>query len=389
LKRPRIPRVRPQFFRAPAVLLIAIIACAQTLAPSTAFAEIETRVELTLLGSFLRNAAGDPGLAFIAAGELGFAAINNPDVKAELTLAGAWTDAMVTPPEDLLKKAYIRTHFDVLRVTAGKTRVAWGDGFLFNAGDVVFGSMLPVADLSVNLLRDTTDWMVDLYLPLGDFSFLESIILPFSPLRAPGSPLVAADTLRGGGRIVTKLAGVKMETGYLFRADAASHRPYVSFQGNLFFDAYVSASMDIPSTNPTERNLRDGLAVTAGIYRLFSFDDGSSLLVRVEAASWPFGIWNEADAAGFGSADRFGIIVYPEITWSPTDILAIQLRAMMSPVDGSGLVSLMATWSIYQGFDLLGYAWVMYGDANDTYFGFDRPVTGGGMGISAGFRYIY
>jgi len=361
----------------------------QILAPTQAWSELETSVKLTLLGSILSDSSEDPAFSFMGQGELGFAATGNPDVKAEISLSAVYTDALITPPEDLLKKAYIRTHFDILRVTAGKTRVAWGDGFVFNAGDVVFGSMIPVADLSASLLRDATDWMADLYLPLADFSFIEAIILPYSPERTPSSPLIEADTLRGGGRIVTKLAGIKIETGYLFKGDAIIHNPYVSFQGNIFFDAYISASMSIPAVDPAEQDIRNGLAVSGGIYRIFSLDDSSSLLVRLEAASWPFGIWNENDAAGFGNEDRFGILLYPEITWSPSDILALQLRAMINPVDSSGMISFMTSFSIYQGFDVMGYTWVMYGDANDTYFGFDRPVTGGGLGISAGFRYIY
>ncbi|MBN1524660.1 MAG: hypothetical protein JW904_09265 [Spirochaetales bacterium] len=356
------------------------------MSPVVLLADLQTSVDLTLLVSFLRDAAGNPAMTFLAQGDVGFKAVMVPDVKAEVVFTAAFMDTLVTPPEDILKKAYIKTKFESLRLTAGKTRVSWGDGFVFNAGDVIFGSMTPVADLSASLLRDSTDWMIDLYYPLGDFSFIETILLPYSPLRTPGDLLVSAYELRYGGRIVTKVFDMKLETGYLFRNDTAAHIPYIGVQGNLFFDVFLNASMDIPAINPSQADIQNGLAVAAGLFRMFSFEDGSSLVIRCEAASYPFGIWNETDAAGDPLTDRFGLLLYPEIAYAPMDILSFQLRGMINPIDSSGMVMVGTTFSIYQGFDILAYTWVMYGDTDDSFFGWDRQ---GDIGIAVGIQYIY
>lgn len=38
-------------------------------------------------------------------------------------------------------RAYVKLRFPWMRVTLGKTRLSWGQGLPFNAGDLIFGSM--------------------------------------------------------------------------------------------------------------------------------------------------------------------------------------------------------------------------------------------------------
>ncbi|HEQ71967.1 MAG TPA: hypothetical protein ENN69_05720 [Spirochaetia bacterium] len=350
-----------------------------------AAADIETAVEITTLSFLTRNATGEAMVYLLGKGNLSFSAIGNDNVRAVAELAGIWAGNLAMSPEDILKRLFVKINFGGFYLTAGKTRVSFGEGFVFNAGDVIFGSLEPPGDLSESVLRDETDWLIDGMLPLGLFSYIEGILLPFSPLDTDPLSDASVYKLRGGGRVVTKLAGIKLEGGYLFKADEAVHHPYVSLQGNLFFDAQLSASWKIPADGAAEEQLRQGLAVTGGLFRIFQFDDGSALTVRLEAVWRPFGLWRETQAP-LPEGHHYALLLYPEIEYSPFDVLSLQLRSLISPVDASGLVSFGVTFGIYQGLDLLGYVWTMWGEADDEYFGWGRE---GDIGVSLGLQFIY
>ena len=64
--------------------------------------------------------------------------------------------------------------------------------------------------------------------------------------------------------------------------------------------------------------------------------------------------------------------------------LALQLRALVSPVDGSGLALLGAAWSPYQGLTLSAYVSAMAGDGNDLY-AWDY----GGPALTAGAEFLF
>ena len=348
------------------------------------FGEMETSVELTSLASLTRDGVGNAVVALLGKGNLSFSAVNNPNVKAECELEGIWSGTLISTPNDILKRLFVKINLGDVYLTAGKTRVSFGEGFVFNAGDVIFGSMAPVADLAQALLRDQTDWLIDLSVPFGQFSFFEAILLPYSPLKTNTFPASSIYDLRGGGRVVTKLGGMKVEAGYLFRADEATHNPYISLQGNLFFDLEISATLKIPVIDYSDDKLRDGFAVTAGLSRIFTFEDSSTLIVRLETVLRPFGYWSPPTAST--KSTHYGLLVYPEIYYAPLDYITFQLRAMINPIDWSGLVSFGFDFGIYQGLNLLGYVWSMWGDGSDPWFGWGRY---GDTGVSLGFQFIY
>jgi hypothetical protein len=347
-------------------------------------ADIETSVDVTALASVTRDAAGTIVPGFIGKGDLFFSAVANANVKAECELAGIWSGTLITPLADLLKRLFIKVDFGGVYLLAGKARVTWGEGFVFNAGDVVFGSLAPVADLSQALLRDQTDWLVDLSIPLGPFTYIEGIVLPYSPLKTAAFPATTIYDLRGGGRFVTDLGGLKIEAGYLFKADEAVHHPYLSLQGNLFFDLNLSASWKIPAVNYTDDRLKQGLAVTAGLFRLVQIEGGGTLSLRLEAVCRPFGLWAKSSVPA--PTDIYGLLLYPEVSFAPNDVISLGLRAIINPIDLSGLAAANVTFGIYQGLIIVGSVWVMWGDGGDPAFSFGRA---GDLGVSAGLNFIY
>jgi hypothetical protein len=106
--------------------------------------------------------------------------------------------------------------------------------------------------------------------------------------------------------------------------------------------------------------------------------------MRLEVAFRPFGLWQESFTPS--SADAFGLLLYPEVTFSPSDVITLQLRGMVNPIDLSGLVMGGASLNLYQGLTLIGYVWTMWGDGHDYFFGFGRQ---GDLGVYLGIDFIY
>jgi hypothetical protein len=177
-----------------------------------------------------------------------------------------------------LDRAYFKARFPwlventSLRFTAGKAPLSWGKGFLFNAGDPVFGAMPAVTTISTDEYRTQADWMGVLYLPAGEFSFAELIALP--PVEMPEP--------RAGGRFVfaPRLEyWQSIEGGYLYERTAATrpaHKAYIALDGSFWFDWYAAASAF------------DGdYAVSFGLLRIFSPAADVPLTLRGEGLVYP------------------------------------------------------------------------------------------------------
>ena len=163
------------------------------------------------------------------------------NVRGEVVLQG---NSLDTAPsfDSIVHKAYFKARFPSFRLTAGKTRLSWGDGMLFNAGDVLYGSNSTSVFLTKAELRSTTNWLASVNYPLGFFSFAEAVVMP-SETDNPNGMLF-------GARYYTTVKDIKVEMGYATKTPETTgvrlHKPYISLQGNLGFDWYLSSSVAIP-----------------------------------------------------------------------------------------------------------------------------------------------
>ena len=180
--------------------------------------------------------------------------------------------------EAVLDRAYFKVRFPwlvestSLRVTVGKAPLSWGKGFLFNAGDPVFGAIPNVAAISTGEYRTQADWMGVLYFPAGEFSFAELVALP--PVEYPEP--------RAGGRLVFAPRTEywqSIECGYLYErtsATTAAHKAYAAIDGSLWFDWYAASSA-----------FNGEYAVSFGLLRIFSPTPDVPLTLRCEGLVYP------------------------------------------------------------------------------------------------------
>ena len=289
-----------------------------------------------------------------------------------------------------IPRAYIKARFPGFRTTVGRTRVSWGRGFFFNAGDVIFeGLELAVRDLSAAELRNRTDWLAEIYLPLGQFSYFEVVLLPYSG-SSPGLVLDAVDLgttgeVAGGGRLAFKLGSLSGEAGYLYHGESETHRPTLSVQGHLLADLYAASSWHIPAYGARSEDLDEYTALSAGFFSLINLPAGCSGSVRLEAGIRPGGAWQALAEAPGEDETGYGLYLFPEITFAPRDNLSFQLRSLVSPLDGSALILGAVSWNVYQGLTVLANLACQAGEEQDTY----DWRRAGSIAFSTGLEYIY
>ncbi len=357
-----------------------VFACLASFVP--AFADLATTVDLSDTFSLVRDGTdGSFGLANFFDWSLDFLSEGNDNVKAELELRGIGAERASLE----VKRAYVKTRFPWARLTAGKTRVSWGKGFFYNAGDVIFDSLSLSGSLAGSVLRDATDFMGVVLVPFDSFSFLEAVVLPNPVWADPGVPVpVDVSRMSYGGRIVAKLPDTEFEAGYFYDGRDITNRPYASFSGNLLFDWNVSASYVIDGLAPQFENWKSSLVITEGFSTLINTEDGGSLSLRLESVIRPFKTWIESTEPD-ASQLTYGIYIFPEVVYSPVDNLSITARSLVCPIDWSGVVFAGAYWNVYQGFTVGFLTTAMFGDDNDTY-GTNRE---GAFTFSISLRYVF
>lgn len=372
------------------VVLFSFLALPLHAQEDSAFRNIEVEARNSLIkGSDL----DEWDLVGIGVGELDFQSGGSRRVRSRLNIRAevAEVEGVGSVARFSVPRAFIRMRLPVgeeylFRTTVGRSRVTWGDGALYNAGDLVFGTEGRRADLlSTSSIRDETDWLITAFLPLGRFSFIEPVILvpDTDPGLAP-APVESPDRsdedvvtgtpsfprTAGGSRIQWKLWNIKMETAYLYRGGEEEHDGSFSFQGNLGPDVYGG----VAGTVGKGVGGYDELRFTGGLFHQQRYGSVSAFSLRLEALFEP-GSGEAADELSF----------FPEITWSPSDSVALFGRVLVATVDPSALWIAGGEWNIYQGLTLGSYVTVQSGSSSDRY-GFDRF---GGASITSSVRYLF
>ena len=285
-----------------------------------------------------------------------------------------------------LDRAYLKARFlhdagsAALRLTLGKAPLSWGKGFLFNAGDPIFGALPRVTALSSDEYRTTTAWMASAYVPLGAFSFVEAVGLPRVSSRSgdqnAGSDENATITV---ARAVTGIenpnnrAGCRalitpgwdilrsVETGFL-ASDTGILSAYGAFDGSFVVDWYgaLSARWDKVGSNPQTPEL----ALSFGLFRIFSIIPGRQLTARAEALVYP-------------AANRE--LWYPELSLGLTDDLSVFARGIIATgrrvariaedttsgdavIDATGALGALPWLDSGSALASVGFSWVLLND---------------------------
>ena len=355
------------------------------LAAAAAAADLRTAVTVEALLTGLSNPDGAALLGAGGSARLDLAATGNRDVRGRLSLrADLRREAGVE-----VERAFLRARLPGFRLTAGKTRLAWGRGRFFNAGDILF-EQAPAFAAGAGEFLTATDWLVAAYVPLGRLSFLELVALP------PLDPL-AIERTDAGGRAVVRLGELTVEGGYLYAAERAAaaateqreHRGYLSLKGALAgIDWHLSGGTALPAARGADlrRAAERHLLLTGGGLAFLDLGPEAGVVrLLLEAGVRPWGAWDDTAPPPAPVLDHYGLYLFPEVGYSPADGWDLSLSGVVSPIDGSGVAAAGASWNILQGLTLSLHTSLMFGHPDDT-FAWERP---GGLAATLLARYIF
>ncbi len=320
-------------------------------------------VEMQLLSIFSYNAQQDIfSEAVVPSLSISLKSPNSGNVRGEVVLKSPNPFILATGDasevyEEIIHKAYFRARFPSFRLTAGKTRLSWGDGMLFNAADVLYGSSDTSVSLTQAELRSETGWLSSINYPLGFFSFAEAVILPSEDSKP--------QHMGFGARLYTTVGETKMEGGYLTKLESSTrvHKPYVSLQGNIGPDWYLASSLTIPQSGNIAKETFDSWLISGGLFHIQYLEADKNLSLRLEFLTRPGGNWK---FEGQDDADC-PLLLYPEIVYAPNSSLSWSLRSIISPLDFSANLTVGATWSVFEGFSLVGSLSSPFGESGDLF----------------------
>jgi hypothetical protein len=312
------------------------------------FASENPVISLDLFPSAYYNAQAETWTQAMGyAGTLSFKSKNSGNVRGEVAMTYP-----ATTTEDAIEKAYLKAKFPTFRLTMGKTRLSWGDGALFNAGDILFGSSSTAVDLTESELRSETAWLVSANIPLDSFSFVELVTMPQSYEDLTDISL--------GGRVYATLGSLKLETGYarVQEDETNIHKGYISLQGNAGADWNLSSSVGISETEDLSWD------ISGGLFYLKYLENDKVLTLRLELLARPLGTWEWGPVANDESCP---LLFYPEITYTASTSVTLSLRSIISPFDFSAMTTFATSWNVFEGFSLIGYVSANTGDDGDLF----------------------
>lgn len=332
-------------------------------------AAADTVVDLSLYHVMqVRDTGNDVSSLYTMAGKasVSFKSPNEGNVRGDVALsivdmylADNWL------PVVQVDRAYLRIRFPSFRLTAGKTRVGWGDGMLFNSADVLFGSTDTGVNLQDQELRTSTKWLTSVNIPLGAFSFVEAVVIPPEDLTNAD---IGKTTL--GARFYTTVGSMKVETGTAYRTDNTNGNPtgqvvspYIALQGNIGADWYVATSANLAYPEDITTELKDSWMLSAGLFHLVNVGWQGTLSFRLESLVRPFGEWKATTEA----VKNYGLYLYPEISYAPSDTWSLSLRSIVSPLDMSAVIMVGGSWNVLQGFSFNGYVTTNAGEPDDAF----------------------
>ncbi len=381
-------------------LLLATVVAVVT---GSGYADSRQIITIDTLHSVTRLDDEEWSAAGLARAEVDLQSTGNRRARGRLRAnAQASADGSTTAEVD---RAFVKVRFPFLEdrwfhLTVGRARLSWGDGAYYNAADTLYGVTGGNVDFTEDTLRDEASWIAAAFFPLGDYAFVEPLLLVPGPnvLSETPTPPEPEDSA-GGLRIQGKLGDIKAEVGYLYDGGVAGgnnpgatdafgdlHRPAASVQGNLGVDWYVSGSTALPgalSKAPEDHWWRE-LATSVGFLHIHSFPSGAGLSLRLETLVRPGGEW-EAAPNGLETGERYGVSLFPEVVWTPNATVSVYLRSLISPLDASGQITPGFRWNAVEGATIYSFVNLAAGEVSDSY-GLGKP---GGVAFLAGLQYVF
>jgi hypothetical protein len=336
-----------------------------------------------VLSSHPGDANGDSALGLVY-GDVSLTA-GTKDVKSEFRV-----NLINYPvPTAILDRAWVKFRFSEVRGTMGLGRLGWGPGFVYVPGDLMFDSTSLSVNFDSDELRSSANWLGDAYLSLGEEAFAEAMVLSPAPqtiaTNGVGSPFPGpASQVAGGIRVSASPGGVTLEGAAAVDGADSLCKIAVSTQFHALADWYSTVREDLPTNPGSNYTVGEGMSLGLGAFGLFDLGEGYGLSTRQEALLRPWHHWVPLDLRTLGSGTSLGVdpdsppgsagvgepyalYTYHEVNLTMPENYILTFRALLSPVDASGLGIVQLSWAPLQELSLYVRGSSQFGTDSATY----------------------
>lgn len=355
-----------RFFRE---ILLALIFMA-----SPGFSDTRVVTQLEGYASLVRVPEGPALLSALGLGKVDLSARGASNIRAELTLE------ILTGKDTVLRipRAFLRYSPEGFRLTLGRAAASWGEGLVYNAGDLWAPAFDPSSSLASETVKDLSFWQAGLWIPLGDLAYFEALgAPPEGALVTPGLP-PEWHQAAGGMRFYGDFGAAALQAGWNTDGKAGIHRIYGAFNTSLGpLGIYgnggtaVAVSSDLWTEGLLGAALR-GQTHSLGIFLTQELPEGQTWSGRMEVLSRPWEGWK-------------GWEVYGDTSLALDQTLSVTLRALFHPEDLSAKLTLLGSWQADRGLTFLLLPSVNWGEPGDRY-PWGVP---GDLSLTGGFRLVF
>ncbi len=317
--------------------------------------------EISLVNTLVVNKSVAPSYIQSGSALVTLSSSGYKNIKADIALKSIFNSNNDITVD--LDRITIKARFPSFRILVGKTRLDWGEGSLFNAGNVLFEDTnysVPILNNSPVLDRA---WLSAITIPLSSFSFLEGAII------VPETKEI--EEVKGGIRYYNSEGSVKVETGLSFRDYSLT--PHISIMGNVGIDASFSASVDISLAGEDSTHLKESITLSSRLFHIIAFRNQNRLSLSLESLYTPF-----------PQSENLALFLYPTIQYQLSNGISISVHSIISPLDLSASLHAVASWNIFDGLMISASMNTEVGDEGDT-FSFDKGMSSFSIGLSSLF----
>ena len=247
-----------------------------------------------------------------------------------------------------LFRAHVSLYLDNFQLTAGRQRIAWGTGFVWNPTDI----LNPVNP--TNIERDEKVGVDALYavLPLGALSQIEAV---WAVGRTPELSSYAARASFNVGDYDIAFTGGYFRETWVVGGDIAGYLGDAGLRGEWALRAPESGPAQLRATLNADYNFASGYYT---VLELHYNSPGSS-------SSADYDLSALLDGTVFNLAELYSAFI---VSKSLTPLIGANIYSLLNLNDGSGLAGPAITWAMFQNVELSLSSYLFFG-AGGSEFG--------------------
>ena len=253
-------------------------------------------------------------------------------------------------------RANVSLYLDNFQLTAGRQRVVWGTGFVWNPTDI----LNPVNPTTIE--RDELSGVDAVYavLPLGALSQIEGV---WAIGRTPElSSYAARATFNVGDYDIAFMGGYFRET-WVVGGDIAGYLGDAGLRGEWALRAPETGPAQLRATINADYNFASGYYTVVEIHYN---SPGSS-------SSSDYDLSALLDGTVFNLAELYSAFI---ISKSLTPLIGANLYSLLNMNDGSGLAGPAISWAMFQNVELSLSSYLFFGPGQSEFGAFGNAYFG-------------